>query len=98
MAKVILTIKERLAVADKLRDVLVDNGDGTWSYANDWSDARVAEKVGGRTNINHVNSVRISAFGPLPKAKPTPGVGELSARLSELEARFSKLEAALGGC
>jgi hypothetical protein len=98
MAKVILTIKERLAVADMLRDVLVDNTDGTWSYANGWSDARVAEKVGGRTNTNHVNSVRIRAFGPLPKTRPAPDVGELSDRLSALEARLSKLEEALGGC
>lgn len=97
MAKVILTIKERLAVADQLREVLVNNGDGTWSYAIDWSDARVAEKVGGRTNINHVNSVRIQAFGPLPKAKPAPDAGQLSDRLSALEARFAKLEEALGG-
>ena len=95
MAKIVLSIKERLMVADVLRDLLIDNHDGTWSYANGWTDERIAEKVGGRTKINHVYSIRVQAFGPFPKPKPMQPANTVSERLALLEDRFAKLEQAL---
>ena len=101
MAKITLTISERVAVIDLLRELLVPVGDMGFRYPPNWTDGRVAEKLGGRATASHVAFMRLQMFGKLiPElvSKPTPNNdNDLQARLTSLEERFERLSAALGG-
>jgi len=101
MAKITLTISERVAIIDLLREVLAPVGDMGFRYPPNWTDGRVAEKLGGRATAPHVAYLRQQMFGKLiPElvSKPTPNNDNaLEDRVAALESKFEQLTKALGG-
>jgi hypothetical protein len=98
MARIVLTMKERMPVLDLLREVLTPVGEG-FNYPANWTDGRVAETVGGRVAPGHVAYLRASMFGKLVHAKPANNndFDPLEDRVAALEEKFNKLVVALGG-
>ena len=98
--KVVLTMTERVAIIDVLRELLMPVGDTGFKYPPNWTDGRVAEKVGGRANHMHVAYLRLQMFGKLMSEAivPTPSNDNaLQERVAALEAKFEQLTKALGG-
>jgi hypothetical protein len=72
--------KMQMAILDRLKEVLVDNGDGTYSYKEPWDDKAVSVALG--CKIGHVTYRRRNAFGPFPDSQPAPDpFGERALRL-----------------
>jgi len=100
MAKIVLSMSERVAVIDLLRELLVPVGDMGFRYPPNWTDGRVAEKMGGRASPQHVAYLRTQMFGKLVPAlvSSTPNNdNELIARVTALEEKLERLALALGG-
>lgn len=95
--KRIASLRERMAVLELLNKVCRTNADGFAVYADGWSDAVVAEKLGNGLTDNNVMSVRREFFGPFgrPKKPVEPEeAGDLSSvlfRLAALEEKVAML-------
>ena len=80
------SVGQIVAIFNKLSETLVPAGDKLFTYQDGWSDARVAEELGGDLKASHVKNVRYAEFGNLAK----PGVivdMALADRVTALEAK-----------
>jgi hypothetical protein len=66
------TLKEKIAIHDKLREVLVKDGD-YWNYVHPWTDEAVAKAIGGYATWAAVRGARRELFGNMRRAATVDG-------------------------
>ena len=79
-----ITVKDRIAIYELLQTVCRVGDDKVASYDDGWSDRAIAEKLGGKIMVAHVQYVRREMFGDLRRQAADP--------LQEIRDRLSKLE------
>ena len=79
-----ITLKQKFAIGDRLRQVLTERPDGLWEYANGYNDEVIAKEF--NTPKHLVVSVRVRAFGKTVYAAPR------KSNNSDLELRVHILE------
>lgn len=77
-----LTLKARIEIHEKLKEVIIPLGDGTCTYKDGWNDRLVAERF--KCVENNVAGVRREMFGGLKKATTTIATG-IEERLTQIE-------------
>lgn len=77
------TTKQQIQIHELLKQELVSNSDGTWSYSHELDDELIAQRVG--LKRNHVAHVRREMFGELRKVKATPAPPERGMLIELLE-------------
>lgn len=96
MAKVYTSRAQIIRISELLKEHLNPADGGLFSYASDWSDARVAEIVATEANpitAGHVLTVRAELFGNLRTSAPVSAVEtRVAALTAELAAERSKSE------
>ncbi len=76
------TLKEKIATHEKLKEVLVKDGE-YWNYVHPWNDEAVAKFVGGHTTWASVRDTRRKMFGNMRAT--IPNTGALEARITQIE-------------
>lgn len=97
MTRSFVSYPVKRAIDAKLAEVLKSNGDGTFTYADDWTDEKVAEAVGQGAKRSHVLGIRRAAYGNLRAPAPVTVGTEHGAAFAALEKRVAAIEAALAG-
>lgn len=92
MSRSFVSYPVKRAIDAKLAEVLKSNGDGTFTYLDDWTDEKVAEAIGQGTKRTHVLGVRRAAYGNLRAAAPVTVGTEVGAIIAALEKRVANLE------
>lgn len=91
------TAAETVKMHGILKDYLHKQSDGTWKYADGWSDAKIAEEIGRQgITANHVARVRVELFGQLINPKQSTQQSDMLKRLEHLEQMFNQLAAEAG--
>lgn len=95
MAKNTIHFRTKVEILERLRNVIVENGDGTCYYKESHSDTSVALTFEGVT-ANNVAYVRAEMFGQIkyPPKKET-SIEELDMRIDQLTDRLQKQESML---
>lgn len=86
----IATFKDRMQIHKLLEEHLIRHDDGLYTYAEGWSDARIAKEVNGALNEEHVSTHRKLEFGLLVRGRGAPTVKP--GRIALLEKRVADLE------
>ena len=93
-----LTLRERLAVVDKLREVGAVDQEGMYVYQPGWADEKVCEALAlENAGGSHVANVRTEMFGPVKRVgkKAEEPSSDLAVRIEAAELRIASLEARL---
>lgn len=78
-----LGFKARLEIHEKLKGVIIPTGPDLCTYAEGWSDNRVAQELG--CAPSNVKGVRAEVFGKLRQAAGGPRSGDVEERLTQIE-------------
>lgn len=90
MKPITITLKQKLAVGTRLREVLTERPDGLWEYAPGFNDEAVAKEFDIPKHLVH--SVRTRAFGKLVNVPPCKDKSDLALRVHILEKWASSLD------
>ena len=94
------SLLQKIAIRDKLQEVLRNVGDGQCIYIDGWSDDRVREVVTPEfTSTAPVAHIRLSMFGKLIATTTGPQderIAQLEAAVSELQEVISRIERETG--
>lgn len=72
--------KMQMAILERLKEVLINHGDGTYSYTAPWDDRGLSVALGCKPG--HITYRRVKAFGPFPDDRPASDpFGERALRL-----------------
>lgn len=83
---------EKFAIKAKLDEILNQVGDGLYSYADDWTDDKVAKAIANDLNATHVQGVRRDFFpGKLVRGAAAGASPDLVARVETLEAQVEAM-------
>lgn len=85
-----ITLKQKFAVAERLREVLTERPDGLWEYAPGFDDESIAKEF--KIPKHLVSSVRTRVFGKTVLAPARKGNSDLERRVHALEKAFSALD------
>jgi hypothetical protein len=78
-----------VALADKLRMICIDNGDGSCSFNEGWSDQRLVDESIGKMTLANVTGLRERMFGKIAAPKPAEPLQVAMDRIVRLESALS---------
>lgn len=83
--KVVLSLPQRIAAFNKLKEVCTKTAEGKARYAPGWSDAKMATTMGAPFKENHIAYIRSEMIGDLESRSVGADTADLDARLRNLE-------------
>jgi hypothetical protein len=88
MAKIVLTLTQRIAALEQLRAVCTKTPEGLAVFQPGWDDHKVAALLGAPYNPMHIQTIRKEMIGMLYTAdrpRRSPAGGSLEERLTTIE-------------